>query len=309
VTAVVMPLLADKYASRWEDTRSEARMRNLLIAIGVAMAAPAVHADAASPRECFYRSVCVTVKRTGSTLEFNYESLDDRPYTVAITSSQHGLGGINHSIHFKTTDLPRTQTLFSYQIPLHGRWDYQWHIALHPGVETAQHDPTTAYALPFKSGKWVWVVQAYDDSRSHTGSQRFAIDFGVPIGTEVLAARGGVVIGAESSSNESSSDGFKMANANYVEVRHVDGTVGHYVHLRHDGVAVAVGQIVKTGQLLGYSGCTGQCGGPHLHFHVSTPLQARDDRKFEAYRTFPTLFKLADGGVEFLVPHRSHLVP
>jgi len=38
-------------------------------------------------------------------------------------------------------------------------------------------------------------------------------------------------------------------------------------------------------------------------------MQAPADRKFEAYRTFPTLFKLADGGVEFLEPNRSYLVP
>jgi murein DD-endopeptidase MepM/ murein hydrolase activator NlpD len=154
----------------------------------------------------------------------------------------------------------------------------------------------------------VYVVQTYDDPRSHVGSQRFAIDFGVPMGTEVLAARDGIVIGANGSSNESSRDGFKFANANYVWVQHRDGTVGFYIHLKHDGVAVAVGQRVKTGQLLGYSGCTGQCKGPHLHCHVSTPLQARDDPKFEAYRTFPTVFK-TNNGVELLDSGRSYLVP
>jgi murein DD-endopeptidase MepM/ murein hydrolase activator NlpD len=283
-------------------------MQNLLIAIAAAAAAQA-HADAPLPDGCFSPPICVTVKRTKSTLDFNYESLADQPFTVAVSSSQHGLGGINHSIQFKTSDLPRTQKLFSYEIPTHSRWDYEWHIAFHPGVQTAQHDPTTVYALPFKSGRWVYVVQTYDDSRSHSGSQRFAIDFGVPIGTEVHAARDGVVIGTNATSNESSRDGFKHARANYVWVRHSDGTIGYYLHLRQGGVAVAMGQAVKTGQLLGYSGCTGQCKGPHLHFHVSTPLQARDDRKFEAYRTFPTVFKTANGGAEFLEPNRSYRVP
>lgn len=284
-------------------------MRDLLIAIVAAVAAPGAHAKAAYPMGCFAPPICVSVERTKSTLDFNYESLADQPYTVAVSSSQHGLGGISHSIQFKTSDLPRTQKLFSYRLPSGGHWDYDWYVAFHPGEQTAQHDPATVYALPFKSGRWVWVVQAYDDPRSHSGSQRFAIDFGVPIGTEVLAARGGVVIGTNATSNESSRDGFKRARANYVWVRHPDGMIGFYLHLRHSGVAVAVGQAVKTGQLLGYSGCTGQCGGPHLHFHVSTPLQARDDRKFEAYKTFPTVFKTAGGGVEFLEPGRSYLVP
>jgi murein DD-endopeptidase MepM/ murein hydrolase activator NlpD len=282
-------------------------MQHLLIAIAAALAIPAAQADVAYPKGCFSPPICVTTTRTGSTLDFNYESLTDQPFTVALSVT---LGGINHSIHFKTTELPRTQKLFSYQLPARGNWHYDdWRFAFHPGVQTAQHDPATVYALPFKSGRWVWVVQAYDDSRSHTGSSRFAIDFGVPIGTEVFAARGGVVIGTEATSNESSRDGVRMARPNYVWVRHSDGTVGYYVHLRHGGVAVAVGQAVKTGQLLGYSGCTGQCGGPHLHFHVSTSLQASDDRNFEACKTFRTVFKTADDAVEYLEPNRWYLVP
>jgi murein DD-endopeptidase MepM/ murein hydrolase activator NlpD len=260
------------------------------------------------PVGCFSAPICVSVNRTKSTLDFNYESRTHQPFTVAVTSSQHGLGGLNHSIHFTTSALPRTQKLFSYQIPARGHWDYEWSIAIHPGEETAQHDPTTVYALPFESGRWVYIVQTYDDPRSHLGSQRFAIDFGVPIGTEVRAARDGVVIGTDDTSDQSSRDGAKLPRSNYVWVRHRDGTIGYYIHLRHRGVAVAMGQAVKTGQLLGYSGCTGYCNGPHLHFHVSTPLQARDDRKFEAYKTFPTVFKTANG-VEFLEPNRSYLVP
>jgi murein DD-endopeptidase MepM/ murein hydrolase activator NlpD len=284
-------------------------MRGLLIAVSAAAATPGAHADAAYPQGCFSPPVCVTVERTQATLDFNFESLADQPYTVAVSTSQHGLGAISHSIQFKTSDSPRKRKLFSYQLPSHPNWRYEWRIAFHPGEQTVQHDPTTVYALPFKSGRRVWVVQAYADPRSHSGSQRFAIDFGVPIGTEVRAARDGVVIGADATSNESSRDGVRMARANYVWVRHRDGTVAYYLHLRHEGVAVAVGQAVRTGQILGYSGCTGQCGGPHLHFHVSTPLQARDDRKFEAYRTFPTVFKTANDGVELLDPNRSYLVP
>jgi murein DD-endopeptidase MepM/ murein hydrolase activator NlpD len=283
-------------------------MLDLLITMAAAVAPAGAHTQPPTPKGCFSAPICVTVKRTKSTLDFNYESLTDQPFTVAVTSSQQGLGGIEHSIQFKTSELPRTQKLFSYAIPTRGRWDYQWHIAFHPGEQTAQHDSTTVYALPFKRGRWVYIVQTYDDPRSHLGSQRFAIDFGVPIGTEVLAARDGVVIGVNADSNESSRDGVRNARPNYVWVQHRDGTIGFYLHLRHGGVAVAVGQTVKTGQLLGYSGCTGQCNGPHLHFHVSTPLQARDDRKFEAYRTFPTVFK-TNNGVELLDSGRSYLVP
>jgi murein DD-endopeptidase MepM/ murein hydrolase activator NlpD len=32
--------------------------------------------------------------------------------------------------------------------------------------------------------------------------------------------------------------------------------------------AVSLGQNVSQGQVIGYSGCTGLCFGPHLHFEV-----------------------------------------
>jgi murein DD-endopeptidase MepM/ murein hydrolase activator NlpD len=283
-------------------------MRGSFLAFTALVLAPVAHADTTTRTQCFSAPVCITVVRTKSTLAFNYELLTSQPYTVAVSSTQHGLGSINHSIHFKTSAMPRTGTLFSYQIPAQGRWNYEWHIATHLGEQTAQHDSTAVYALPFKSGSRIRIVQAYDDPRSHMGSQRYAIDFSAPIGTEIRAARAGVVVGADASSSESSSDGVKNARANYVWVRHSDGTLGYYLHLRQGGVAVEIGQAVKAGQLLGYSGCTGQCTGPHLHFHVSTPLQARDDVKYQAYKTLPTVFATTNG-VEFVEAGRSYVVP
>ncbi|HKU16769.1 MAG TPA: M23 family metallopeptidase [Steroidobacteraceae bacterium] len=285
-------------------------MRRLLIASAALVLLPIAHADTDTTNRtrCFSAAVCVTVVRTQSILDFDYELLTDQPYTVAVTSTQRGLGAINHSLHFKTSQMPRAGKLFSYQIPAQGRWNYEWHIAIHVGEQTVQHESTAVYRLPFASGSSVRIIQAYDDPRSHTGSQRYAVDFSAPIGTEVRAARAGVVVGADGTSNESSSDGVENARANYVWVRHSDGTIGYYLHLRQRGVAVTTGQAVKAGQLLGYSGCTGRCTGPHLHFHVSTPLQARDDVKFEAYKTFPAVFATANG-VEFVEAGRSYVVP
>jgi murein DD-endopeptidase MepM/ murein hydrolase activator NlpD len=200
----------------------------------------------------------VSVERTEATLDFNFESLADQPYTVAVSTSQHGLRAISHSIQFKTSDSPRKRKLFSYQLPSHRNWRYEWHISFHPGEQTAQHDPTTVYALPFKSGRWVWVVQAYDDPRSHSGSQRFAIDFGVPIATEVRAARDGVVIGAEATSNESSRDGVRMARANYVWVRHRGpGDVRRSVLGRPGGRILGIGRDHRPRLLPPADGCDG----------------------------------------------------
>jgi murein DD-endopeptidase MepM/ murein hydrolase activator NlpD len=174
-------------------------------------------------------------------------------------------------------------------------------------AQPVEHDATAVYALPFKSGKWVRVVMGYDDPRHHSGAQRFAIDFAVPIGTEVHAARDGIVVGTGAVPSDAN-DAPETTRGDYVWVRHRDGTVGFYLHLRRGGAAVSVGQAVKAGQLLGYSGCTGYCRAGLLHFHVSTPLQPRADSGSEAFKTFATVFKTANG-VEFLEPNRSYLVP
>ena len=45
-----------------------------------------------------------------------------------------------------------------------------------------------------------------------------------------------------------------------------------------------------------------------MHSHVSTPLQAGEDVRFEAYKTFRTVFA-TNIGVEFLDPNRGYMVP
>jgi murein DD-endopeptidase MepM/ murein hydrolase activator NlpD len=52
----------------------------------------------------------------------------------------------------------------------------------------------------------------------------------------------------------------------YVIVEHGDGTSTLYAHLSQ--IAVVQGQIVNTGQLLGFTGATGYATGNHLHFEV-----------------------------------------
>jgi len=88
------------------------------------------------------------------------------------------------------------------------------------------------------------------DSNGHSG-----IDYALPLGTPVLAAADGIV---EKAGVDNTGYG------NVIIIRHfrTDGTV--YAHLRN--WAVQVGQKVKAGEIIGYSGNTGNSTGPHLHF-------------------------------------------
>jgi hypothetical protein len=54
-------------------------------------------------------------------------------------------------------------------------------------------------------------------------------------------------------------------------VFHNDGTFSQYAHFKKDGIVVKEGDTLKKGQLIGYSGNTGQSTEPHLHFVVYKP--------------------------------------
>lgn len=82
------------------------------------------------------------------------------------------------------------------------------------------------------------------------------IDFHAPIGTPVYAAANGKVIIAE-----------KLVNrGNAVYLQHGWDVCSGYLHMSK--IAVKVGEKVKKGDLLGYSGDTGFVTGPHLHWEV-----------------------------------------
>ena len=139
-----------------------------------------------------------------------------------------------------------------------------------PGDPTARHDATAVYRAPFPAGTNYPVTQAFPDAATHrTLDSKYAVDIAMPVGTDVLAARGGIVFDTASNNFSGGISEKKHAQyANFVRILHDDGTYAVYAHLHWNSIRVRPGERVKAGQYIADSGNTGFSSGPHLHFAV-----------------------------------------
>jgi len=123
------------------------------------------------------------------------------------------------------------------------------------------------YRLPFADAP-VRVDQGYEGAFSHHDlANRYALDFALPDGTPVLAAREGIVLQVEGGFTEGG-QAPASGPANLVRILHRDGSMAVYAHLAPAGIAVRPGQWVKAGERIALSGHTGLSTAPHLHFAV-----------------------------------------
>lgn len=87
--------------------------------------------------------------------------------------------------------------------------------------------------------------------RNHTG-----IDLAAPTGTPIYATADGVIGRAD----------WYSSYGLYISINHGASMETRYAHLSR--LAVAAGDNVKKGDLIGYVGSTGRSTGPHLHYEV-----------------------------------------
>ena len=163
-----------------------------------------------------------------------------------------------------------------------------------PGDPNAQHDPDATYHLPYAVGTSHTVSQAYPVSATHqTRDSMYAVDFSMPVGTDVVAARDGIVFDVAASNFKGGPDAAKYADlANLVRILHDDGTFAVYAHLNWNTIRVSPGDRVVAGEYIADSGNTGFSSGPHLHFAVLRNLGMRVE-------SVPVRFRTAAGaGVE-----------
>lgn len=101
---------------------------------------------------------------------------------------------------------------------------------------------------PFTLRRYHPILKRY---RAHLG-----VDFGACRGTPIHAAAKGRIISVARS----------RGYGNVIKIKHIDGYVTLYAHMKKFAKGMHRGKYVRKGQCIGYVGTTGLSTGPHLHF-------------------------------------------
>ncbi|MCP4006402.1 MAG: M23 family metallopeptidase [bacterium] len=163
-------------------------------------------------------------------------------------------GGVQHLV-----ELRRKNSRGNMSFPFKWRW-----VLGDPG---ARHDDALSYHIPFGGTVARELTQGVGGKFSHTGPHHYSFDFGMPVGTPIVAARSGVVVNVADGHNRAGVTEEFLTRANSVTILHEDGTFASYGHL-DPGAGVHQGMRVRVGEVIGFSGNTGFTTGPHLHFSV-----------------------------------------
>ena len=175
--------------------------------------------------------------------------------------------------------------------PTNKSWSYQFAYNYSMGNALARHDDSYAYQLPFPKGKSYRLTQGYNGRTTHRGLN--ALDFTMPEGDTITAARSGIVVRIKEDSNRGCPSANCADEGNFVTILHNDGTMADYVHLKQNGVLVEIGDQVEAGQRIAINGATGWASGAHLHFVVYTTGKT-------AQETIQVKFETQPGKIESL---------
>jgi hypothetical protein len=238
-------------------------------------------------------SLSVSHSFTGTGLQFVADNRYYAPVEVALVFES--IEGVNypHPDDDLRWVVPARSQLVLLDLPSIGAIDSpsaRYTYAYLPGDPAALPDDGATYRLPYAVGTSHTVSQAYPVSATHqTRDSMYAVDFSMPVGTDVVAARDGIVFDVAAKNFKGGPDEAKYADlANLVRVLHNDGTFAVYAHLNWNSIRVSPGDRVAAGEYIADSGNTGFSSGPHLHFAVLRNFGMRVE-------SVPVRFRTASG--------------
>ncbi|MEO1246037.1 MAG: M23 family metallopeptidase [Pseudomonadota bacterium] len=218
--------------------------------------------------DCKDQSVCIDAVEAGDQVSLTAQNLKNFPvtYTLSVKANNYAIDGPSTITRTLGPLESEEAMLLSQAGGNKGRYRlrFEWTV----GSQHAEHDDDHLYALPYTPGRAYRVLQGYDSRFSHKGLEEFAVDFDMPEGSPVHAARGGVVARVVEAHDRGCWHDGCGRYANFIVILHNDGTTGEYYHLQQNGALVEVGDSVAQGQKIGLSGNTGHTTMPHLHFAV-----------------------------------------
>jgi murein DD-endopeptidase MepM/ murein hydrolase activator NlpD len=156
-----------------------------------------------------------------------------------------------------------------------------------------KEDTSFVYTLPYTKNKKFLMVQGPYTTHSHR--YLIALDFKMKKGSTICAARSGVVITVQESSNRGGLKNEYLNDWNYVIIQHTDSSTAIYGHLQQNGALVNIGDTVQQGQPIALSGNTGYSAFPHLHFQVWDKIGEQIAVRFFTQK-----------GIIYLKPFRSY---
>ncbi|WP_024890966.1 M23 family metallopeptidase [Luteimonas huabeiensis] len=138
-------------------------------------------------------------------------------------------------------------------------WRQPFMAAVRMGLELSRMPPPDALAMPVRGVDAARVADTYGAARGRDRTHE-GVDIFAPRGTEVLSATPGIV----ASIRETGLGGRQVWVIGPARQRH------YYAHLDDWAPDLAEGDVVLTGDVLGYVGDTGNARGtpPHLHYGV-----------------------------------------
>ncbi len=123
--------------------------------------------------------------------------------------------------------------------------------------------------------KWARITSRFTSRRLHPIHQvyraHYGVDYAAPVNTAVQATADGTVVSA----------GWNGASGRMIRLRHKNAYETMYLHLRSFASGIKRGAKVKSGDVIGYVGLSGESTGPHLDYRIKlrgsyiNPLSAK----------------------------------